>query len=332
MTREGSKIALVTGAGGFIGGHLVARLLQDGYRVHAVDKKSLHDWHQVHEDARNTPGVLVRNLTPNQISLVDEIYHLAADMGGVGFTSTHDADCSLNVLDTARIAQFAEEGQRLFYASSACVYNTDLQRGDSNFSLIEQRDVWPARPDHLYGFEKLYSEELLLAHATDRKFALKIARYHNVYGPHGDWDGGREKAPAAICRKVALARETEQSHIVIWGDGNQARSFMHVDDCVEGTRRIMDSPETDLLPLNLGSDTWVTINDLVEEVSLLAGYQPNELEVNHDFTAPEGVRGRNSDNTLIRSTIGWEPSISLQAGLVDTYAWIRDQVKHGFTI
>lgn len=327
MTTVNSPIALVTGAGGFIGGHLVPRLLEDGYRVHALDQKPLEQWHQVHPDAKNTDGCLIRTMPLAWIGLADVVYHLAADMGGIGFTATNDAACSLNILDTAHLAQHLGNEQRIFYSSSACVYPISLQHRliTKRFSLREEDVGPPYHPDHLYGHEKLFGELMLTAHAAKLGFALRTARYHNVYGPHGDWDGGREKAPAAICRKVALAKLTGQDRLSVWGDGEQVRSFMHVTDCIEGTRRLMDSDVAE--PLNLGSEEWVTINSLVETVAEIAGYRPGELKVTHDLSGPQGVRGRNSDNTLINERLGWEPGTTLVAGLQDTYAWIHDQVK-----
>lgn len=322
MTRTG-PIALVTGAGGFIGGHLVASLLQDGYRVHALDKKLLENWHQVHDEARNTAGFLVRNIPKPWLEVADDVYHLAAEMGGIGFTSSNLVTCATNTVDTIHLLEGLGAGQRIFYSSTACVYPVHLQEQGGNVSLKES-DVWPYDPDGAYGFEKLYGEMLMRWFGEERLINTVTARYHNVYGPHGDWTGGREKAPAALCRKVAIAKLTNQKSIKIWGDGEQTRSFMHVRDCVEGTRRLMEELAGTVEPVNLGSDEWVTINQLAGLISEIAGWHG---KVRHDFSKPQGVRGRNSDNTLIRKLLNWEPSTALNDGLQDTYEWIENQVR-----
>jgi GDP-D-mannose 3',5'-epimerase len=313
--------ALVTGAGGFIGGHLVRRLLQQGYNVHAIDTKRLRDWHQVHLNSMNTALTPVHTLPPSQIQRADEIYHLAADMGGIGYITTHMVDCAANIVETVHLLKHTDPGQRVFFSSSACVYPVHVQERGGNVSLKES-DVWPFDPEPGYGFEKLYGEQLMKWHMEERDVRARVARFHNVYGPYGDWNSGREKAPAAICRKIALTTFTDSPVIDIWGDGEQTRSFMYVDDCVEGVQRILQSDITH--PLNLGSEELVTVNQLVELVSKIAGVQ---VTVEHDLSAPQGVRGRNSDNTLIREELGWEPSITLVDGLTRTYEWVYNQVK-----
>lgn len=320
-----SPIALVTGAGGFIGGHLVDQLINEGYRVHAVDKKPTDRWHQVHPDAKSTGNCLVRIMPRPWIEVADEIYHLAADMGGIGFTALNDAACGLNILDTANILQGMTDGQKIFYSSTACVYPTYLQAVPGNIALRES-DVWPYDPDALYGFEKLYAEKLIEAFDHEHGIDSHIARYHNVYGSYGDWNTGREKAPAAICRKIAIAKITGNYEIEVWGDGEQSRSFMYIDDCIYGTRLIMDKDECRNRPVNLGSDQWVTINQLVSITAEIAGLK-KEITVKHDLSKPQGVRGRNSDNTLIKELLDWTPEWGLTEGLEITYRWIYDQVK-----
>jgi nucleoside-diphosphate-sugar epimerase len=251
------------------------------------------------------------------------VFNLAADMGGIGFIDAHKAECTLSVLINSHMLLAAREAgvERFFFSSSACVYAADKQR-EPGVTALKEADAYPAEPEDGYGWEKLFSERMCRHFREDFGLATRIARYHNVYGPHGTYDGGREKAPAAICRKVIEAQVTGTPEIEIWGDGEQTRSFMYIDDCLEGTRRILESEVEE--PLNLGSDELVTINQLVDVVEGIAGVKLRRI---HRSDAPQGVRGRNSDNTLIKQRLGWAPSIPLEVGLERTYQWVYDQMK-----
>ena len=314
---------LVGGGGGFIGGHLVCSLLDDGHEVRAVDVKPTDEWYQVHPDAENLIGDLTLiEVCRDAVAGVDQVYNLAADMGGMGFIENNRALCMLSVLTTTHLLMASRDSdvERFFFSSSACVYAADKQTS-AEVKPLAEADAYPAMPEDGYGWEKLFSERMCRHFREDFGLQTRVARYHNVYGPYGTWDGGREKAPAAICRKIAQAKLSGDHSIEIWGDGEQTRSFMYVDDCVFGTKAIMAS---DILePINLGSDELVTINQLVDIVEGIAGIT---VERRYDLTAPQGVRGRNSDNTMIRAELGWEPSIRLQDGLATTYAWIYDQL------
>jgi len=318
-----SKRIVVTGAGGFIGGHLVGDLLRQGAYVRAVDVKPLGQWHQLLPEADNRQFDLRhRDACGIAVHGCDTVYNLAADMGGMGFIENNKAACMLSVLINTHLLQAAVEAgvERYFYASSACVYAAGKQRSPQVTALRED-DAYPAEPEDGYGWEKLFSERMCRHFREDFGLETRVARYHNVYGPHGTYDGGREKAPAAICRKIAQAALTGSHEIEIWGDGEQTRSFMYIDDCVFGTEAILDS-EIDY-PINLGSSELVTINELVDIVAGIAGIS---VERRHDLSAPQGVRGRNSDNALIRRDLGWEPSIRLEEGLEQTYRWIHDEL------
>jgi nucleoside-diphosphate-sugar epimerase len=313
----------VAGAGGFIGGSLVAELRRQGYdRIRAVDVKPFDEWYQLDRDSDNL--VLDLNLKENCDQAAKgayQIYNLAANMGGIGFIENNKALCMLSVLINTHLLQAANEFgvQRYFYASSACVYNADKQTEADNPGLKEE-DAYPAMAEDGYGWEKLFSERMCRHFREDYGLHTRVARFHNVYGPHGAWDGGREKAPAAICRKVAQASITGENRIQIWGSGQQTRSFMYIDDALYGIQRIMNSDITE--PINLGSSEMVSINQLVDIVEDIAGIK---LDREYDLTAPKGVAGRNSDNALIRKYLAWEPGVSLRAGLEKTYAWIHAQ-------
>jgi nucleoside-diphosphate-sugar epimerase len=315
---------LVTGAGGFIGGHLVGDLVRQGYgHVRAVDVKPLDDWYQRFPEAENLQGDVGLLETCRAVMRdVDEVYNLAADMGGMGFIENNRALCMLSVLINTHLLMAAREVgvRRYFYSSSACVYAADKQVSADVVALRES-DAYPAQPEDGYGWEKLFSERMCRHFREDFGIATRVARYHNVYGPHGTWTGGREKAPAAICRKVIEAKLSGRHEIEIWGDGEQTRSFMYIDDCLLGTQRIMASDVVE--PLNLGSNQLVTINQLVDIVESIAGVR---LKRRYDLSAPKGVRGRNSDNTLIQASLGWQPSIPLEVGLETTYRWIHDEI------
>jgi GDP-D-mannose 3', 5'-epimerase len=319
--RDG--LIVVTGGGGFIGGALVASLRQQGYkRIRAVDIKPLAHWYQKFPDVENL--TLDLNLKENcEIAARDasEIYNLAANMGGMGFIEKNKALCMLSVLINTHMLQAAERHgvSRFFYSSSACVYNGDKQKTFEAPSLKEE-DAYPALAEDGYGWEKLFSERMCRHFREDYGLYTRVARFHNVYGPWGTWFGGREKAPAAICRKVIEAKLAGKHEIEIWGTGNQTRSFMYIDDCLTGIQKIMNS---DILePINLGSSEAVSINQLVDLVEEIAGIH---LKRNYDLSAPQGVNGRNSDNTLIQKLLHWEPSIPLKVGLEKTYRWIYDQ-------
>jgi len=315
---------LVCGAGGFIGGHLVKRLLVQGHHVVAVDIKPRTHWYQQVANAQNLVLDLQELEACRQVvQNVDWVYNLAADMGGMGFIENNKALCMLSVLINTHLLQAAQDVgvQRFFYASSACVYAADKQTTTDNPGLKES-DAYPAMPEDGYGWEKLFSERMCRHFREDFGLQTRVARFHNVYGPNGTFEGGREKVPAAICRKVIQAKLGGQHEIEIWGDGEQTRSFMYIDDCLQGVQTIMASDIIE--PINLGSAEMVSINQLVDIVEEIAGIH---LQRNYKLDAPKGVRGRSSDNTRIKELLGWEPSISLKSGMEKTYAWIYDQMK-----
>jgi nucleoside-diphosphate-sugar epimerase len=319
-------MVVVTGAGGFIGGHLVARLRQRAVaRIRAIDVKPASEWYQCFGDVENVVADLSKlDACRAACRGADTVFNLAADMGGMGFIENNKALCMLSVLvSTHMLVAARDEGvKRFFYSSSACVYAADKQESPEVQPLREE-DAYPAMPEDGYGWEKLFSERMCRHFYEDFGLETRVGRYHNVYGPHGTYDGGREKAPAAICRKVAMAKMTGQNNIEIWGDGEQTRSFTYIDDCTEGTLRLTDSDVHE--PLNIGSDELVTINQLVSIVEEIAGVGP--LERQYRTEAPQGVRGRNSDNTRVTKLLGWAPSISLQEGLEATYRWVYQQLR-----
>src|ERR1035437_1099804 len=321
------KKIVVAGAGGFIGGHLVKELIKKGHIVRAVDLKPLNEWYQVSSDVDNL--VLDLRLRENCYQAVNgynEVFNLAADMGGMGFIENNKAACMISVLINSHLLLAARDCgiDRFFYASSACVYNGEKQTDTDNPGLKEA-DAYPALAEDGYGWEKLFSERMCRHFTEDFGLVTRVARYHNVYGPPGTFDGGREKAPAAICCKVIQAKRSGQNEIEIWGNGNQTRSFMYIDDCIYGTQAIMNS-EKITFPINLGSEEKVSINQLVDIIEDIAGVK---LKRRYNLKAPKGVNGRNSENTLIRKMLGWEPRIPLRTGLEKTYAWIYDQMKSG---
>jgi GDP-D-mannose 3', 5'-epimerase len=319
---------LVTGAGGFIGGHLVKRLRATGAEIRAVDQKPIEEWYQRHDDVENLQADLQRrDACDRAVRGVTDVFNLAADMGGMGFIENNRALCMLSILINTHMLLAAKEHdvERYFFSSSACVYAADKQTSPDNPGLKES-DAYPAEPEDGYGWEKLMSERMCRHFREDFGLTTRVARFHNVYGPWGTYDGGREKAPAAICRKVIAAKLSGDHRIDIWGDGEQTRTFMYIDDCLEGTTRLMDSDIEE--PINLGSDYLVTINQLVDIVEDIAGIK---LERRYDLSAPTGVRGRSSDNTLIKELLGWAPETSLQEGLAATYDWIYDQMTSSST-
>ncbi len=324
-----NDLVVVAGAGGFIGGHLVGALQHLGNRVRAVDIKPTAEWYQLSEDAENVVADLkLKAESERACRGAQRVYQLAADMGGMGFIEHNKALCMLSVLTNTHMLQAARDAGvgRFFYSSSACVYNADKQKSADVVPLREE-DAYPAMPEDGYGWEKLFSERMCRHFREDFGLATRVVRYHNVYGPHGTWEGGREKAPAAICRKVIEALLNDTHTIDIWGDGQQTRSFMYIDDCLRGTLAVADS---DILePINVGSSELITINQLVDMVEEIAGVR---LQRKYDLSAPKGVNGRNSDNRLIKELLGWEPSIRLKDGLERTYAWIHDQYLAKYTV
>ena len=315
-----STRALVAGAGGFIGHHMVKHLLKQGYWVRGADIKAPeYERSPAHEfellDLRKRDNCLLATRG------VDEVYNLSADMGGIGYINFHHADAagnnvliSTHLLEASRI----NGAKRLFFASSACIYPQAIQ-SSPNVTPLKEEDAFPYDPDEGYGWEKLFTEKLCQYYKSDHGLETRVARFHNVYGPLGTYDGGREKAPAAMCRKIALAQDNEE--IEIWGDGEQTRSFMYIDDCVNGVFQLMHSDYS--LPLNLGTDRLVTINQLADIIAKVAG---KSVGKRHDITGPQGVRGRNSDNTRVYAELGWEPMVSLEEGLATSYHWIESQL------
>ena len=318
-----NQFILVAGAGGFIGGHLVETLLGQGHRVRAVDKKPQWQWYQRFGAAENlTLDLQEKAACIKAVNGCDWVYNLAADMGGMGFIELNKGLCMLSVLINTHLLQAAVRcgATRFFYASSACVYAGSKQKTTDNPGLKEE-DAYPAEPEDGYGWEKLFSERMCRHFREDFGLVTRSARFHNVYGPHGTYDGGREKAPAAICRKVIAAKMAGDHRIEIWGDGKQTRSFTYITDCLHGIQAIMNSEI--LYPINLGSSEMVSINQLVDIVEEIAGVR---LERNYKLDAPKGVRGRSSDNTLILKELDWQPSTALRDGMERTYAWIHDQM------
>jgi nucleoside-diphosphate-sugar epimerase len=313
---------MVSGAGGFIGHHLVDHLKEQGYWVRGVDLK----YPEFTETKADEFDILDLRRWPNCLQAtrdVDHVYALAADMGGMGFISSNHAQIlhnnsliNIHTFEAARINQV----QRLLFTSSACIYPEYLQEV-TNVKPLKEEDAYPAQPQDAYGWEKLISERLCLHYGEDFDIETRIVRFHNIFGPLGTWDGGREKAPAALCRKVAVAKLTGDPEVEIWGDGEQTRSFCYIDDCVEGIQRLMRSGYDQ--PLNLGQDRMVTINELTDIIADVAGVEIRKRHV----PGPQGVRGRNSDNNRLRQVLGWEPEISLEEGMKRTYAWIEDQVR-----
>lgn len=315
---------VVCGAGGFIGGHLVTDLLSQGIHVlRAVDVKPLVDWHQSSPEVENLQLDLKdRAAADEAVRDADIVFNLASDMGGMGFIENNKALCMLSVLINTHVLLAARERgvKRVFFASSACVYNSDKQK-NAQVRPLKEEDAYPAMAEDGYGWEKLFSERMCRHFEEDFGLQCRVARYHNVYGPLGTYNGGREKAPAAICRKVIEAKVSGTGEIEIWGDGNQTRSFMYIDDCVKGTQMIVESDIHE--PLNLGSSELVSINQLVDIVEEIAGVK---LRRSYNLGAPKGVNGRNSDNTKILEYLQWEPSIRLRDGMARTYEWISNQM------
>jgi GDP-D-mannose 3', 5'-epimerase len=318
------ETALIAGGGGFIGGHLARTLSERGVHVRSVDIKPLEDWYQIPD------GIEALQLDLSTVADcheavrgIDTVYNLAADMGGMGFIETHKAECMLSVLINTHMLMAARDANvgRFLFSSSACVYAADKQV-NADVIALKESDAYPAMPEDGYGWEKLFSERMCRHFREDFGLETRVVRFHNVYGVEGTYDGGREKAPAALCRKIAQAVISGRHEIEIWGDGEQTRSFMYVDDCIEGTLRVTEGDS--VVPVNVGSSELVSINQMVNIIEQIAGIT---VKRNYNLDAPKGVRGRNSDNTLIREIYGWEPSISLADGLERTYRWIFDQLS-----
>jgi GDP-D-mannose 3', 5'-epimerase len=334
-TPEGSKVItmkdkkiLITGAGGFIGGALVADLRADGYTdIRAVDVKPLEYWYQRFDDVENLVLDLnLRDACFRAVEGVHRVYNLAANMGGMGFIETNKALCMLSVLINTHLLEAAKHynlPDKFFYASSACVYNGTKQT-NADVTALKEEDAYPALAEDGYGWEKLFSERMCRHFREDFGIQSRVARFHNVYGPHGTYDGGREKAPAAMCRKVINAKMAGESSIEIWGDGHQTRSFMYITDCIYGIKAITDSDIVE--PINLGSSELVSINQLADIVEDIAGVK---LHRSYNLGAPKGVRGRNSDNTLIKQNLKWEPNVHLRDGMAKTYSWIEAEMNKG---
>lgn len=317
-------LIVITGGGGFIGGHLAADLRKKGYRrIRAVDIKSLDNWYQILPEVENMQlDLREREAADHATRGARFVFNLAADMGGMGFIESHKAECMLSVLINTNmlLASKKYKVERFFFSSSACVYAAEKQT-NAAVTALKEEDAYPAMPEDGYGWEKLFSERMCRHFTEDYGLPTRVARYHNVYGPFGTYDGGREKAPAALCRKVIAAELSGKKEIEIWGDGEQTRSFMYIDDCLHGTGAIMASDVTE--PLNLGSDELVTINQLASIVEDIAGFK---VKRKYNLEAPKGVRGRNSDNTLIKAKLSWAPSITLRSGMEKTYRWIHGEM------
>jgi GDP-D-mannose 3',5'-epimerase len=317
------KHVLITGAGGFIGGHLVHALRCMGItHIRAVDIKPFSEWHQYFNDVEN----ICLDLKKQEHCMlacedITHVFQLAADMGGMGFIETHKAECMLSVLINTHMLVAAQQKkvEKFLFASSACVYNASKQTSH-NVTPLKESDAYPADPEDGYGWEKLFSERMCRHFTEDFSLPTRVVRLHNVYGPHGTWYGGREKAPAAICRKIIEAKALNIPHIDIWGDGQQTRSFMYIDDCIRGLLAVMDSSMQE--PVNVGSNRLISINELVDMVENIAN---KRFLRKYQYNAPKGVNGRNSDNTLFKNHFGWEPSTPLEEGLAHTYAWIQTQ-------
>ncbi len=319
------KKILVTGAGGFIGGHLVKSLMDEGHKVVCVDVKPMHLWFQLFEDNKNYYLDLKEYENCLTVSKgVDYIYNMACNMGGMGFIENNKADCMLSVLINTNLlrACLVHKIKKYFFSSSACVYN-GAKQGKIFVPGLKERDAYPAAPEDGYGWEKLFSERMCRHFQEDYGLEVRVARYHNIYGPYGTYDGGREKAPAALCRKVILAKKENIETIDVWGDGQQTRTFLYVDECVEGTLRLFESNHSD--PINIGSDEQVSINQMIEMIENISGV--NSFNKNYQLDKPKGVRGRSSNNDLIKKVLNWSYKMSLKDGLSKTYKWIESEMN-----
>lgn len=324
-TRKKDDLIVICGAGGFIAGALTRYFSEQGFtRLRAVDKKPLPEWYQRVPSVENLSLDLSDEANCKRaVEGAVEVYNLAADMGGMGFIERFRVECLRSVLINTHLIEAAYWAgvDRYFFASSACAYNTELQK-DPHVHALKESDAYPAMAERGYGWEKLISEMFCQEYYEERGMKTAIARFHNVYGPYGTWDGGREKAPAALCRKAIEATASGKLEIDIWGDGNQTRSFMYVDDCIKGVDMIMHSDDLIATPINLGSSELVSINELVSIIEAIADVK---LKRTYDLTAPQGVAGRNSDNTMIENALNWAPDTPLRDGMGKTYTWIAQQ-------
>ena len=318
---------LITGAGGFIGGHLVNRLIENGHEVKGVDIKPLEEWHQVSKKSKNfTRDMSLLENCMEMTDGVDEVINMACNMGGMGFIENNKALCMLSVLVNTHMLMACKKYKvkKYFFSSSACVYNAEKQK-DPKITGLRETDAYPAMPEDGYGWEKLFSERMCRHFLEDYGLDVKVARYHNIYGPNGTYEGGREKAPAALCRKIIQAIFDSKDSIDVWGDGKQTRSFLYIDDCIDATLAFFNSNHHG--PINIGSEEKVSINEMIEKIEKISN---KKFKKNYQLDKPKGVRGRNSENTLIKSLLNWEPKYTLSKGLEKTYNWIKEEItkKH----
>ena len=320
------KKILIVGAGGFIGGHLVKRLLKDGNSIVAVDIKPKEYWFQDFVDAENHYSMDMKDMINCRkvAKNIDYVFNMACNMGGMGFIENNKAECMQSVLINTNLLIASKENnvKRYFFSSSACAYNTTKQQ-DVFIEGLKEEDAYPANPEDGYGWEKLFSERMCRHFMEDYGIEVRVARYHNIYGPFGTYDGGREKAPAALCRKIISAKKNNLSQIDVWGDGKQTRTFLYVDECVEGTLRLFESDYSN--PINIGSDEQVSINEMIEIIENISGV--SKLNKNYQLDKPKGVRGRSSNNDLIKKVLGWSYEMSLKDGLTKTYEWIDSEMS-----
>ena len=318
------KKILVTGAGGFIGGHLIKELLNRGYEVRGVDIKKFEEWYQHFDSVENhSLDMSIKENCFKMVDGVDDVINMACNMGGMGFIENNKALCMLSVLVNTHLLMACKEFKinRYFFSSSACAYNKDLQN-ETGVTGLKEEDAYPANPEDGYGWEKLFSERMCRHFLEDYGLDVKVARYHNIFGPEGTYDGGREKAPAALCRKIIYTILENKNEIDVWGDGEQTRSFLYIDDCVEATLKFFDSKHHG--PINIGSEEKVSINQMIDKIEKIS---KKNVKRNYQLDKPKGVRGRNSDNTMIRNKLNWDQKYSLYQGLEKTYEWIYSEIK-----
>lgn len=327
-----NKRILIVGAGGFIGGHLVNKLLRNGNSIIAVDIKPKEYWFQDFDDTENYYSMDMKDISNCRkvTKKIDYVFNMACNMGGMGFIENNKAECMQSVLINTNLLISCKENkiEKYFFSSSACVYNKTKQQ-DVFIEGLKEKDAYPADPEDGYGWEKLFSERMCKHFMEDYKMSVRVARYHNIYGPYGTFDGGREKAPAALCRKVIEAKKNNDNKIKVWGDGKQTRSFLYIDDCIEGTLKLFESDYS--APVNIGSDEQVSINQMIEIIENISGIK--KLERVYQLDKPKGVRGRSSNNDLVKKILNWSFKIKLKDGLKRTYDWMNDEInKHGSNI